>query len=122
MGVGRCPVWVVSDPPCDVRTCAWCVGGIRQLPCSLASRSTLLPRPVIEVPCTSNKEPKITNANYPPMPDSGARAKTQGSKRFQLHTRPRKKNRAGKARGPGGLKVSRITYYGFPSTVVGDVK
>jgi len=27
MGVGRCPVWVVSDPPCDVRTCAWVASG-----------------------------------------------------------------------------------------------
>ena len=26
-GVGRCPVWVVSDPPCDVRTCAWVASG-----------------------------------------------------------------------------------------------
>ena len=27
MSVGRCPVWVVSDPPCDVRTCAWVASG-----------------------------------------------------------------------------------------------
>ena len=24
---GCCPVWVVSDPPCDVRTCAWVASG-----------------------------------------------------------------------------------------------
>ena len=26
-GVACCPVWVVSDPPCDVRTCAWVASG-----------------------------------------------------------------------------------------------
>ena len=26
-GVACCPVWVVSDPLCDVRTCAWVASG-----------------------------------------------------------------------------------------------
>ena len=27
VGDGRCPVWLISDPPCDVRTCAWVASG-----------------------------------------------------------------------------------------------
>ena len=42
-GVACCPVWAVSDPPCDVRTCAWVASGSSQV----FSPSPLQPSPHI---------------------------------------------------------------------------